>query len=252
MKLDIIYEDKEIIVCYKLPGVATQTASLSSLDMVSLIKNYLAKQTKEKSPYVGVVHRLDQPVSGLLVFAKTQTAAASLSRQIQDGNANKDYIAMCSGILGEKSGTLVHYIKKDSATKLAKVINEDKFDSNREIKSNKQVIENKMSKETESSSYKKAILNYEVEKEFDNVSIIKVHLQTGRFHQIRAQFSHIGHALLGDSKYGTDISKELSMKKRINRIALCANRLTLKHPVTGKEMEFSLEGEYLPQWYESI
>ena len=251
MKLDIIYEDKEIIVCYKPSGVATQTASLSSPDMVSMIKNYLAKQTKENSPYVGVIHRLDQPVSGLLVFAKTQKSAASLSKQIQDGNANKDYIAMCSGILEEKSGTLVHYIKKDSVTKLAKVSDKDEFDRNPEIKNKKQILENKKTKETESSSYKKAILKYEVEKEFDNVSIIKVHLQTGRFHQIRAQFSFIGHALLGDAKYGNSASREFSMKKRITKIALCAYRLILKHPVTGKEMEFILDKEHLPQWYEN-
>lgn len=249
MKLEIIYEDKEIIVCYKPPGVATQTASLSGQDMVSLLKNYLAKQTKEKLPYIGVIHRLDQPVSGLLVFAKNQKAAASLSKQIQDGNANKDYIAMCSGILEEKSGTLVHYSKKDSVTKLAMVADVDEFDRNPEIKSEKPSNENKKSKETDSSSYKKAVLTYEVEKEFEQVSIIKVQLQTGRFHQIRAQFSHIGHALLGDSKYGNSISRELSMKKKINKVALCAYRLVLKHPVTGKKMEFILEKKYLPEWY---
>ena len=251
MKLDIIYEDKEIIVCYKPSGVATQTADLSSPDMVSMIKNYLAKQTKEKSPYVGVIHRLDQPVSGLLVFAKTQKAAASLSKQIQDGNANKDYLAMCSGILRKKIGTLVHYIKKDSVTKLAKVIDEDEFDTDPEIKNKKQIFENKTAKETEGSLYKKAILTYEVEKEIENISIIKVHLQTGRFHQIRAQFSYIGHALLGDAKYGNSASRELSMKKRITKIALCAYRLTLKHPITGKELEFLLESRYLPQWYKN-
>ena len=252
MKLDIVYEDKEIIVCYKAPGVATQTASLSSPDVVSLIKNYLAKQTKEKAPYVGVIHRLDQPVSGLLVFAKNQKAAASLSKQIQDGNANKDYIAMCLGKLEEKSGTLVHYIKKDSVTKLAKVIEENDFASHREVKGEKTVSGDKTAKETENSSYKKAILTYEVEKEFENISIIKVHLQTGRFHQIRAQFSYIGHALLGDSKYGNGASRELSMKKRIMKIALCAYRLTLKHPATGKEMEFVLDKKRLPQWYKVI
>ena len=86
-------------------------------------------------------------------------------------------------------------------------------------------------------------------KEVEEVSIVKVHLQTGRFHQIRAQFSNMGHSLLGDAKYGSSASRELSMKKRINKIALCANHLVLKHPTTGKEMEFTLEKEYLPKWY---
>lgn len=237
MQLNVIYEDKDILVCFKPAGVATQTAKLSGQDMVSLIKNYLAKKEGTKNPYVGVIHRLDQPVSGLLVFAKNQKAAATLSKQIQDGNANKDYIALCSGSLKEKSGELIHYIKKDSVTKLAKAIDEQIF--------LKVQSENK----EECVDYKKAILTYDVEKEFENSSIIKVHLQTGRFHQIRAQFSYIGHALLGDAKYGSSVSRELSMKNRINKIALCANYLTLKHPATGKEMEFVLSQEYLPQWY---
>ena len=237
MQLEVIYEDKDILVCFKPAGVATQTASLSSQDMVSMIKNYLAKQTKEKSPYVGVIHRLDQPVSGLLVFAKNQKAAAVLSKEIQDGTANKDYIACCSGILENKTGNLIHYIMKDPVTKLAKTLDENAY------------VKLQEEKKEESTGYKKSILTYEVEKEEDNSSIIKVHLQTGRFHQIRAQFSNIGNSLLGDVKYGNNRSRELSMKKRINKIALCANHLVLKHPVTGKEMEFTLDKKYLPKWY---
>lgn len=232
MQLNIIYEDKDILICFKPAGIATQTAKLSSQDMVSLLKNYLAKQSGSKSSYVGVIHRLDQPVSGLLVFAKNQKAAASLSRQIQDGNANKDYIALCQGTIEEKSGTLVHYIAKDSTTKLAKIMDQAG------------------QKETgDELLYKKAILSYEVEREFEDSSIIKVHLQTGRFHQIRAQFSFIGNALLGDGKYGSAASRELSMRRRIRNVALCANRLVLKHPTTGKEMEFVLDEKYLPEWY---
>lgn len=235
MQLEIIYEDKDILVCFKPAGVATQTAKFSNQDMVSLLKNYLARQTGSKSPYVGVIHRLDQPVSGLLVFGKNQKAAGLLSKQIQDGEANKDYIALCEGTIEEKKGTLVHYLRKGSETKLAKVVSEEEY--------------NKLYKEQDATSHKKAVLSYEVEKEFGDSSIIKVHLQTGRFHQIRAQFSYIGHALLGDTKYGTAMSREISMKKRINKIALCAYRLVLKHPVTGKEMEFVLDEKYLPEWY---
>lgn len=256
MQLDIIYEDKDILVCFKPASIATQTAKLSSQDMVSLIKNYLVKQEGSKSPYVGVIHRLDQPVSGLLVFAKNQKAAASLSKQIQDGSANKDYIALCTGVLKEKQGTLLHYIMKESVTKLAKVIDEDEFVKSREISEtqeseilkadkNQSVQKNKY----EELSYKKAVLNYKVEKELEDSSIIKVHLQTGRYHQIRAQFSFIGHPLLGDVKYGSSISREISMKKRISKIALCAYRLVFKHPITGREMEFVLDEKYLPDWY---
>lgn len=244
MQLNVIYEDKDILVCFKPAGIATQTAKLSEQDMVSGIKNYLGKQSDGKSPYVGVIHRLDQPVSGLLVFAKNQKAAASLSRQIQDGNANKDYIALCVGTLAKKIGMLVHYIMKDSVTKLAKVIGEEEYH-----KQSQEAVADGLKKGQESNPYKKAILTYEVEREFEDSSIIRVHLQTGRFHQIRAQFSFIGHALLGDSKYGTATSRELSMKKRIHKIALCAYRLVFKHPTTGKEMEFVLEDKYLPLWY---
>jgi len=230
MKLDIIYEDKEIIVCYKPAGVATQTASLGSPDMVSMLKNYLAKKGEEN--YLGVIHRLDQMVSGLLVFAKTKKAAAALSKQIQDGSANKDYLALCYGVPKEKTGTLVHYMMKDPQTKLAKVIPEEKMSS--EL----------------SASYKKAILDYEVEDERENCAILKIHLQTGRFHQIRAQFAAIGNVLLGDVKYGTVQSKEFSAKEKINTVALCAYRLVLKHPITGKDMEFVLNNKQLPNWYQ--
>lgn len=256
MQPDIIYEDSDILICFKPAGIATQTAKLSSQDMVSILKNYLVKQKREKNPYVGVIHRLDQPVSGLLVFAKNQKAAASLSKQIQDGNANKDYIAFCTGTLEEKKGTLIHYIGKDSVTKLAKVMDAKMYVENKEMEkesglnvSKKEGREIDQVKKQEEMLLKKAILSYEVETELEDSSIIKVHLQTGRFHQIRAQFSFIGHALLGDTKYGSAISREISMKKRLNKIALCAYRLVLKHPITGKEMEFILEKKYLPEWY---
>lgn len=246
MQLNIIYEDKDILVCFKPAGIATQTAKLTGQDMISMLKNYLAKQNGEKSPYVGVIHRLDQPVSGLLVFAKNQKAAASLSRQIQDGDANKDYIALCMGIPEEKKGTLVHYIMKDPVTKLAKVIEEEEYHKQQK-KADSMIGE--LKKGAEKIPYKRAVLTYEVEKEYTDSSIIKVHLQTGRFHQIRAQFSYTGHSLLGDQKYGSAESKELSMKKRMNKIALCAYHLVLKHPATGKEMEFVLDEKYLPEWY---
>ena len=227
MTLNIIYEDKDILVCFKPAGVATQTASVSQQDMVSLIKKYLGKQGG-KAPYVGIIHRLDQPVSGLLVFAKNPQAAAELSRQIQNGIANKHYIAFCEGGPEKKQGTLIHYIRKNSMTKLAEI----------------------SSKEAQ-GEYKKAVLDYEVEKELEDASIIKVHLQTGRFHQIRAQFSFIGNPLLGDTKYGTNTSKELSMRRKINKVALCAYRLVLKHPGTGKTLEFTLDEKYLPEWYKA-
>ena len=246
MQLNIIYEDRDVLVCFKPVGTATQINKISQQDMVSLIKNYLSKQNPGKTPYVGVIHRLDQPVSGLLVFAKNPQAAASLSMQIQDGSANKDYIAFCSGLLEEKQGTLIHYIQKDPVTKTAKIIREEEY---------KNTVGNFVIDEEEKQeiiSYKKAILSYEVEREFKDSSIIRVHLETGRFHQIRAQFSFVGNALLGDTKYGSAISKQISMEKRIKTAALCAYCLELKHPTTGKTMKFVLEDKFLPRWYQFV
>lgn len=237
MTPEILYEDNEIIVCYKPAGIATQTAQLSSQDMVSLLKNHLAKKRKESSPYIGVIHRLDMPVSGLLVFAKNSKAAAGLSKQIQNGSANKDYIALCCGRLKENKGTLVHYLRKDSQRKMAEVLEEEVF------------LKKQKTQKEEAADYKKAVLTYEVEKEDEKSSVIKVHLQTGRFHQIRAQFSAIGHPLLGDMKYQTKDSESVSREKQIDKPALCAYRLVLKHPLTGKRMEFTLEEKYLPNWY---
>lgn len=239
MQLNVIYEDNDILVCFKPAGVATQTAKLSGQDMVSLIKNYLAKKENIKNPYVGVIHRLDQPVSGLLVFAKNQKAAGVLSKQIQDGNANKDYIALCSGILDAKSGELTHYIMKDSVTKLAKICDEKEFAIIREMESVQ--LPKKLG-----DDYKKAILSYEVLKEYEDYSMVEIHLQTGRYHQIRAQFSFIGHSLLGDVKYGTEECKKLSVRKRIRHVALCANSLSFNHPTNGKKMKFVLSKEQIP------
>ena len=221
MKLDIIYEDKDIIVCYKPAGIATQTASLSSPDMVNIIKNHLAKTQKEKSPYVGVVHRLDQPVSGLLVFAKNKKAAANLSKQIQDGNANKDYLAMCYKVPKEKEGTLIHYMIKNPVTKLAEICEEDNL----------------------KASYKKAILDYKVERDLEDASILKIHLQTGRFHQIRVQMAHAGMPLLGDVKYGSERECQAGRDLGIRSVALCAYKLVFQHPVTGKKMSFEVKPE---------
>ena len=107
---------------------------------------------------MGVIHRLDQPVSGLLVFAKNKKAAANLSKQIQDGNANKDYIAMCYKSPKDKEGTLIHYLMKSPDTKLAEVIEEENL----------------------KTSHKKAILDYKIEKESESASVVKIYLRTGR------------------------------------------------------------------------
>lgn len=224
MKTQIIYEDKDILVCYKPAGIAVQTASVGQQDMVSELKNYLATAGNSgKEPYVGVVHRLDQPVSGVLVFAKHPSAAASLSAQIQDGRAGKIYRALVYGIFerGTKEGVLEDILIKDAKTNTSRVIKSDS---------------------REAAQGKKAKLSYQVleEKNVEGTlySEIEILLYTGRHHQIRVQLSNAGHPILGDTKYGTPESAALSsiLDKGLK---LCAYRLSFIHPDTKKEVTFT-------------
>lgn len=236
MQPKILYEDEQILVCVKPAGTATQTAKTASQDMVSIIKNYLVQKGSLRDPYLGIVHRLDQPVSGILVFGKTKTAAAELGRQLQGDEAGKEYLALCLGKLQKEEGTLVHYLKKDKLTGLAVVTDE---------------------KDREG---KRAELSYAVEEKRENATLVRIRLKTGRFHQIRVQFLEAGHPLLGDKKYKTAASEEESRKQQLQSVALCAVSLSFKYPKTGsrrgkgsakaavKEMNFTLDREDIPSW----
>lgn len=228
MKTEIIYEDKDILVCYKPAGIAVQTASVGQQDMVSELKNYLAQSGNSfksggKEPYIGVVHRLDQPVSGVLIFAKNPSAAASLSAQIQDGRAVKIYRALVYGGFEEqaKEGILENILIKDAKTNTSRVIKPDS---------------------REAAQGKKAKLSYRVleEKMVDDMlySEAEIRLFTGRHHQIRVQMSNAGHPILGDTKYGTPASAELSSGLE-KGLKLCAYCLSFIHPKTGKEVRFT-------------
>ena len=236
MQTKIIYEDSQILVAHKPAGLATQSAKVGQPDMVSELKNYLAgqqsapenrKNNKEKNgaPYLGIIHRLDQPVEGLLVFAKTKEAAGKLTAQLAGGTLNKQYYALVCGKPTEETGELVDYLRKEG--NLAK-------------------ISTPQDKEA-----KKAVLQYQVlsHKELEggeNISLLDIHIDTGRFHQIRAQLSNSGWPILGDGKYGNALSLELSKCLKIRNVALYAYRLELKHPVTGKWLEFAIEPKTLP------
>lgn len=218
MKTKIIYEDKHILVVNKPAGIAVQAAKSMEMDVVSELKNYL------KSSYVGLVHRLDQPVEGILVFAKTSPAAAALSKQTADGTMEKEYLA---AVLIEKEipekAVLTDYLLKDGKTNTSKVV------------------------EASVKNAKKAVLSYEVQKtafvqdsETEKIALLKIRLETGRHHQIRVQLANANLPLLGDLKYGSEESKKLSSLLEIKDVALCARRLIFKHPKTGKIMEFSV------------
>ncbi|MBQ3515990.1 MAG: RluA family pseudouridine synthase [Lachnospiraceae bacterium] len=228
MKTQIIFEDEDILVCYKPAGIAVQTAGVFQQDMVSELKNYLAeklaataKPSKGKEPYIGVVHRLDQPVSGVLVFAKTQAATASLSAQVQDGRAEKMYRALVYGAFSEKEGVLEDILLKDGKTNTSRVVKEGSG---------------------EAKQGKKAKLSYrvlqEISVEEEIYSEAEIALFTGRHHQIRVQMSNAGHPILGDTKYGTPASAELAGKVG-KGLKLCACQLTFIHPKTGKKVSFT-------------
>ena len=214
MKTQIIYEDKDILVCHKPAGLAVENAAIGRMDMVSELKNYM------KSAYLGVVHRLDQPVEGLLVFAKNQKAAAHLSKQLQQNTLNKEYFAVVCGQPDSAQGRLVDYLTKDSKTRMAKVVDK------------------------ENAEGKEAILEYEVletiQRDDVELSLLKIQIQTGRFHQIRAQLSNAGTPILGDQKYGNEVSDKVSLTTGTKNVALCACSLNFKHPVTGKNISFEI------------
>ena len=214
MDINILYEDEEVIVCEKPAGVAAQTKRLGQADMESLLKNYRAG--KGEQPYIGVVHRLDQPVEGLLVLAKTKQAAAGLSKQLQAGTLNKQYYALVYRGAEEipKEGILADYLWKNPQTQKAEIVAQA------------------------SGKGKQAKLHYRVMTGKDDIALLDVRIETGRFHQIRAQLAHAGFPILGDQKYGTQTSMERSEELGIKNVSLFAYALTFTHPKTGKQMEF--------------
>lgn len=210
-KIEIIYEDQDLLVARKPAGVATQSARAGQQDMVSLIKNVRAK--KGEDTYVGLIHRLDQPVEGVMVFAKTKQAAAALSKQVADRGMDKFYLAVVKGQSQQNEGTLEHFLVKDGKTNLSRIADQGEPEAKR-------------------ASLSYTVLGYNEEKD---ASLVKIKLDTGRHHQIRVQFSTIGHPLLGDQKYNPDSIP--------GNVALCSYKIGFSHPVTKEQMEYTI----LPQ-----
>ena len=208
----MIYEDRHMIVCRKPSGLAVQNASFGKKDLESILKTYLFEKEGKTNPYLGVIHRLDQPVQGLVVFAKNAKSAAALSTQVQDGRMKKYYKAVVCGSLTEKEGTLVHFLKKNGKTNCSEAVSEKTVGA------------------------KKATLQYRVLEEKDAQSLLEIEWFTGRHHQIRVQMAAAHMPLAGDQKYNPNA-------ERGEQIALCAYRLQLLHPATGKQMTFTCEPE---------
>ena len=214
----ILFEDKEIIVCRKPAGIAVQNARIGAMDLESSLKNYLAMQAGggRRIPYLAVIHRLDQPVEGVLVFAKNKKAAAGLTGQITSGSVTKEYLAVTDQKPENVQGHLEDYLKKDGKTNTSAVVT------------------------PETDGAKKAVLDYEVLNEVSDERtltgkriLVRIQLGTGRHHQIRVQMTHAGMPLLGDRKYNPEDSSGLPL-------GLCSCHLVFRHPVTGKKLEFQV------------
>lgn len=288
VKTKIIYEDQDVLVIQKPPGLATQTSKVGQQDVVSELKNYLAvkasagfhtdtskgcstglctgtskkrstglytdtsKERLNVEPYLGIIHRLDQPVEGLLVFAKNKNAAAALTAQLhkekradaakwrgerayltdqlrgeKDGGAgtlNKIYYGVFCGKAPGNSGELIDYLYKDPSGK-AMIWEESEGEKPPQVK--------------------RAVLQYHIlqtERVQDiRLSLAKIHIVTGRYHQIRAQMSHAGMSLLGDVKYVDAAAKAASERLNIRNVALCAFYLEFCHPITKEKLSFQMK-----------
>ena len=207
--MKVIYEDNHIIVVEKMPNIPSQSDKTGDIDMLAMVKKYIKeKYNKPGNVYLGLVHRLDRPVGGVMIFARTSKAASRLSNQVREKIFKKKYLAVVDGKIEEKNGTLENYLYKDERNNISKVVNKNKKNA------------------------KLAKLDYEVitYNEVKNLSLLKINLHTGRHHQIRVQLSNFGHSTFGDQKYG--------IRGKGKQIALWAYELTIEHPVTKEKLAF--------------
>ena len=212
-KLNVLYEDNHVIVVEKPVNVLSQGDNTGDLSLLDMVKEYVKiKYNKPGNVYIGLVHRLDRPVGGIMVFARTSKAASRLSKQVSERGFTKKYYAIVSGKLSKNEDTFVDYLKK--------------LDNGNTIVS---------------KDGKKAVLSYKVLKYNEKIdaSLVDISLETGRHHQIRVQFASRGHALLGDQRYG---------KQDKSQIALYSYELEFIHPVTNEKLCFTLKPQQIGHW----
>lgn len=208
-ELNVVYEDNHIIVVIKPQNIPTQEDDSKDKDLLTMVKEYIKiKENKPGNVYVGLVHRLDRPTGGLMVFAKTSKAASRLTQEMHTGDFKKTYLTVVVGKPRDKRAKLVNYLMKNARTNTVQVVPEL------------------------TTNAKRAELEYQVLDEKEKVSLVEVQLLTGRSHQIRVQMKHIGCPVYGDVKYGGD-----SLAKGHN-LALWAYELKFIHPTTKENMTF--------------
>ena len=213
--LNVLYEDNQIIVVEKPANIPSQGDKTGDKDMLTIVKEYIkVKYNKPGNVYLGLVHRLDRPVGGIMVFARTSKSASRLSEEVRNKTFEKHYLAIVNGKMENPKGTLEDYLWKDEKNNTSYVVKETKKNA------------------------KKAALDYEVvsyNKE-ENLSLIKIDLHTGRHHQIRVQLSSRGHAIYGDAKYHG--------RGKGQGLCLYAYELGFVHPISKEKMNFKL----IPKW----
>ena len=217
--MKIIYEDNHIIVVEKPVNIPSQEDKTGDADMLTLVKKYIKeKYNKPGEVYLGLVHRLDRPTGGVMVFAKTSKAASRLSEQVRNKDFIKKYLCIIDGKMEKNEDTLRDYLYKNEKNNMSRIANKNEKNA------------------------KEAILDYKVIKynEEINLSVVEVTLHTGRHHQIRVQFSSRNHSLYGDQKYGT--------RGKGKQLALWAYSLSILHPISKERMEFKAYPEKIGSW----
>ena len=208
-KLNVLYEDNHVIVVLKPQNVPTQEDESKDLDMLNMVKNYIKeKYDKPGNVYVGLVHRLDRPTGGVMVFAKTSKSATRLSEQVKNKDMTKKYLAVTAKVPAKDQGRLSNYLLKNEKTNTVAVVPQL------------------------TTGAKLAELEYKVLDTNGEKALVEVNLFTGRSHQIRVQFKHIGCPLVGDAKYGQPTPNK--------KLALWAYYLRFTHPTTGKTLTFKV------------
>jgi len=210
--INVLYEDNHIIVVEKPINMPVQPDASRDVSVLDKVKEYVKiKYKKPGNVFIGLVHRLDRPVGGVMVFARTSKGASRLSAAIRDKKLIKEYLAVIRNCPEAQEGTMVNYLIKDTRTNKTKVVNE------------------------KNEAAKKAILKYKVlSRDKTGISLVKIDLITGRPHQIRVQFATRGLPLVGDVKYGREV------EKRSINIALWSYNLIFPNPITSEEMTFTL------------
>lgn len=209
MNLNVLYEDNHLLIIEKPRNMPVQEDNSGDLDLLTFAKQYLVKKyNKPGAAYLGLVHRLDRPVGGVILFAKTSKAASRISNEIRLNRLYREYRTVVRGTLKNKKGTLTDYLYKDTKSNTSSVVSANK------------------------KGAKKAILDYEVldYNLKEDLSLVKVTLHTGRSHQIRVQLSHVGTPIYGDQRYGQHVNQVGQ------QIALWAHKLEVKHPTKDEKI----------------